>query len=184
MILLQFELFTSTVILGLALPLTYSVTLSSGFLIKDKFCILDKGRFYKQDFPTPTPHQESGFYVAIIAEKVWEKSKCNITFVDLPKERKGFSPHKELHSFFFFLNGNDYYLFIYFNWRLIILQYCGGFCHTFTCISHGCTCAPHPETPSHLPPHLIPPFRVIPVHQPWGPCLMHRTWTGDLFHVW
>ena len=70
MILLQFELFTSTVILGLALPLTYSVTLSSGFLIKDKFCILDKGRFYKQDFPTPPPHQESGFYVAIIAEKV------------------------------------------------------------------------------------------------------------------
>ena len=22
------------------------------------------------------------------------------------------------------------------------LQYCGGFCHTFTRISHGCTCAP------------------------------------------
>ena len=26
----------------------------------------------------------------------------------------------------------------------------------------------------------IPSFRVIPVHQPWAPCLMHRTWTGDL----
>ena len=26
---------------------------------------------------------------------------------------------------------------IYFNWRLITLQYCGGFCHTFTWISHG-----------------------------------------------
>ena len=25
---------------------------------------------------------------------------------------------------------------IYFNWRLITLQYCGGFCHTFTEISH------------------------------------------------
>ena len=39
--------------------------------------------------------------------------------------------------------------FIYFNWRLITLQYCSGFCHTFTWVSHGCTCVPHPETPSH-----------------------------------
>ena len=28
---------------------------------------------------------------------------------------------------------------IYFNWRLITLQYCGGFCHTLTWINHGCT---------------------------------------------
>ena len=27
--------------------------------------------------------------------------------------------------------------FIYFNWRLITLQYCSGFCHTLTWISHG-----------------------------------------------
>ena len=42
------------------------------------------------------------------------------------------------------------------NWRLIILQYCSGFCHTLTGISHGCTCVPHPEPPSYLPPHPIP----------------------------
>ena len=36
----------------------------------------------------------------------------------------------------------------FFNWRLITLQYCGGFCHTLTWISHGCTCVPHPEPPS------------------------------------
>ena len=30
------------------------------------------------------------------------------------------------------------------------------FCHTLTWISHGCTCVPHPEPPSHLPPHPIP----------------------------
>jgi len=47
-------------------------------------------------------------------------------------------------------------LFIYFNWRLIILQYCGGFCHTLTWISHGCTCVLRPEPASHLPPHPIP----------------------------
>ena len=45
---------------------------------------------------------------------------------------------------------------ILFNWRLITLQYCGGFCHTLTWISHGYTCVPHPEPPSHLPPHPIP----------------------------
>ena len=45
---------------------------------------------------------------------------------------------------------------IYFNWRLITLQYCSGFCHTLTRISHGCTCVPHPEAPSHLPPNPIP----------------------------
>ena len=53
-----------------------------------------------------------------------------------------------------------YFLFlkkwIYLNWRLIMLQYCSGFCHTLTWISHGCTCVPHPEPPSHLPPHPIP----------------------------
>ena len=45
---------------------------------------------------------------------------------------------------------------IYFNWRLITLQYCSGFCHTLTWISHGCLHVPQPETPSHLPPYPIP----------------------------
>ena len=45
---------------------------------------------------------------------------------------------------------------IYFNWRQITLQYCSGFCHTLTCISHGYTCVPHPEPRSHFPPHPIP----------------------------
>ena len=45
---------------------------------------------------------------------------------------------------------------IYFNWRLITLQYCAGFCHTFTWSSHGCTCVPHPDPLSLLPPHPIP----------------------------
>ena len=50
--------------------------------------------------------------------------------------------------FLFFVN--------YFNWRLSTLQYCSGFCHTLTWVSHGCTCIPHPEPTSHLPPHPIP----------------------------
>ena len=39
---------------------------------------------------------------------------------------------------------------------LITLQYCSGFFHTLTLISHGCTCVPHPEATSHLPSHPIP----------------------------
>ena len=48
------------------------------------------------------------------------------------------------------------FFFFNFNWRLITLQYCGGFGHTLTWISHGCTCVPHPDPPSHLSPHPIP----------------------------
>ena len=50
----------------------------------------------------------------------------------------------ELLSKFFFSP------FIFISWRLITLQYCSGFCHTLTWISHGFTCVPHPE--SHPPP--------------------------------
>ena len=88
--------------------------------------------------------------------------------------------------FLFFL------LFIYFfkfifsfsfiSWRLITLQYCSGFCHTLTWISHGFTCVPHPEPPSCLPLHPIP--LGLPSAPALSTCLMHPTWAGDLFHPW
>ena len=43
-----------------------------------------------------------------------------------------------------------FFLIIYFNWRLITLPYCSGFCHTLTWVSHGWTCVPH-----HCPPPAI-----------------------------
>ena len=58
---------------------------------------------------------------------------------------------KNLYSVLFF-----FFFLIYFNWRLITLQYFSGFCHTLTWISHRCACVPHPEPSSHLPPHPIP----------------------------
>ena len=73
-----------------------------------------------------------------------------------------------------------FFSFIFISWRLITLQYWGGFCHTLTWISHGFTCISHPDPLSHLP--LYP----IPLGLPSAPgpstCLMHPTWAGDLFH--
>ena len=47
------------------------------------------------------------------------------------------------------------FFFFFISWRLITLQYCSGFCHTLTWISHGFTCIPHPDPPSHLPLYPI-----------------------------
>ena len=58
--------------------------------------------------------------------------------------------------FFFIFFIFIFFPFIFISWRLITLQYCSGFCHTLTWISHGFTCIPHPDPPSHLPLHPIP----------------------------
>ena len=56
-----------------------------------------------------------------------------------------------------------------FNWRIIALKYCVGFCHTTTWISHKYTCVlslfslspPHPSPPGY---HRAPD---------WAPCVIH-----------
>ena len=56
----------------------------------------------------------------------------------------------------FFSNSSLFFFFItisYFFFYFTILYW---FCHTSTCIRHRYTCVPHPEPPSHLPPHIIP----------------------------
>ena len=64
----------------------------------------------------------------------------------IPKQT--FKYGHEKHSKFFFFS------FIFISWRLVILQYCSGFCHTLTWISHGFTCVRHPDPP--LPPPSPP----------------------------
>ena len=78
------------------------------------------------------------------------------------------------------------YTFFLISWRLITLQYCSGFCHTLTWISHEYTCIPHHDPPSHLPLHPIP----LGLPSAPGPsaCLMHQPglvicFTLDNIHV-
>ena len=97
-------------------------------------------------------------------------------FTDIPMQTAfNYSMRWHYIGFFFFP-------LIFISWRLITLKYCSGFCHTLTWISHEFACVPHPEPPSHLPPHPIP------LGHPSAPALstflMHPTWTGDLFHTW
>ena len=74
------------------------------------------------------------------------------------------------------------YKFIYFNWRLVTLQYCFGFAihqHESTMGVHVLPILKPP--PTSLP---IPSLWVIPVHQPQASRIMHQTWTGDSFLIW
>ena len=94
-----------------------------------------------------------------------------------------------VECFLFFLNGQSvlfiYFLkfkFIYFNSRLITLQYCIGFAihqHESTMGAHVFPILNPP--PTSLP---IPSLWVIPVHQPQASCILHWTWTGDSFLIW
>ena len=63
--------------------------------------------------------------------------KCFLTFLII------------FFNFLFF----SFFKIIFFFFYFTILYW---FCHTSTCIHHGCTHVPHPEAPSHLPPHTIP----------------------------
>ena len=49
-----------------------------------------------------------------------------------------------------------FFPFTFISWRIITLQYCSGFCHILTWISHRFTCIPHPDPPSHLTLHPVP----------------------------
>ena len=61
---------------------------------------------------------------------------------------------------------------------IIIFFICSGFCHTLKWNSHGFTCVPHPDPPSHLPLHPLP-LGLLSAPGP-STCLMHPTWSLPL----
>ena len=70
---------------------------------------------------------------------------------------------------------------IYFNWRLITLQYFIG----FAIHQHEATAGVHVfpilnPPPTSLP---VPSLWVNPVHQPEASCILHRAWTGNSFLI-
>ena len=71
--------------------------------------------------------------------------------------------------FVFWMLSLFFFSFIFVSWRLITLQYCSVFCYTLIWISHGFTCIPHPDPPSHLPLHPIPlGFPSAPGRSSWA----------------
>ena len=94
--------------------------------------------------------------------------------VDLPDP--GTKPRSPALQADFFFNIN------LFNWRLITLQYCIGFAIHQHESATGIHVFPILKPPSSSLP--IPSLWVIPVHQPQASSIMHRTWTGDSFHIW
>ena len=94
----------------------------------------------------------------------------HFAFLRLLSISKAFFPHNHQNHFI--------YLFIYY----FLFFICSEFCHTLKWNSHGFTCVPHPDPPSHLPLHPLP----LGLPSAPGPssCLMHPTWDGGLFHPW
>ena len=72
--------------------------------------------------------------------------------------------------------------FIYFNWKLITLQYCIG----FAIRQHESTMGVHMFPILNPPPTSlsIRSLWVIPVYQPQASCILYRTWTGNSFLIW
>ena len=81
-----------------------------------------------------------------------------------PRESQESSPAPQFKS-----SNPFFFSFIFISWRLITLQYCSGLCHTLTWISHGFTCIPHPDPPSHL--FLYP----VPLSLPSAPTILRRS---------
>ena len=125
-------------------------------------------------------HLYTYIYIYLVTElhDTWNKNWQEKGEIWQPKNN---SLRLEYHLFILFFSTFSIlviYLFYYFFYFTILYW----FCHISTWICHRCTCVPHPEPPPISFP--IPSLWVVSVHQPQASSIMHRTWTGDSFHIW
>ena len=82
----------------------------------------------------------------------------------------------QVFSTFFFL------IFKNFLFYFLTLQYCIG----FAMYQHESATGIHVFPILNPPPSSLPVLSlwVVPVHQPQASSIVHRTWTGDSFHIW
>ena len=92
-----------------------------------------------------------------------------LDWVAVSSSRRSLQPRDRMYVFCTSCIAGGFFFF-FFNWRLISLQYSGGFCHTLTWIKYGA--------------HVFPSLWVVSVHWLWVLCFMHQTWTSRLFHIW
>ena len=104
-------------------------------------------------------------------------------------EKKGTDSQRQIiHQGLWLMNGQDESVtscltkFNSFLFYFLTLQYCIGFAIYQNESTTGIYVFPILNTPpSSLP---IPSLWVIPVHQPQASSIVHRTWTGNSFHIW
>ena len=149
------------------------------------------------------PGQTTKIPQAVWRDKIYVKNSkiyllqilCYIYFINNCVE---LITQKRIECFLFFFFSlsllSEYYFLIFFSYitsfyfilffKFTILYW---FCHISTWIYHRYTRVPHPESSSLLPPLSslpVPSLWVFPVHQPQATSIVHRTWTGDSFHIW
>ena len=152
-----------------------------------------KSRAHQQSLPIPLPQPLTATNILSVSVDLtvldisyqWNHTLCGLLCVASFIQHNVFEVHPRrsvCQSITPFLKN----WFIYFNWRLITLQYCSGFCHAFTWISHVYMCPPSwtpfpPPSLSHPPgsSQCTSPEHPVSCIKPW----LVVCFTYDNMHV-